>query len=141
MRLVTPAKTWLWLLGTVAALAPARGMAQAPAAHWDFEDGTLQGWQVVSGNLGPQPSASSNDRWGGDFGKQGRYFIGTFELPGPDGTGSDEPTGELRSPVFTLSQGHLSFLIGGGADAGQVFLALVDAETGQELMRAAGRNA
>ncbi|MCX7599060.1 MAG: non-lysosomal glucosylceramidase [Armatimonadetes bacterium] len=129
----------VWLsLGSTAATWP-QEQAQPPI-HWDFEDGTLQGWQVVSGNLGPQPTASSNDRWGGNFGKQGRYFIGTYELPGPDGTGSDQPTGELRSPVFTLNYDHLSFLIGGGAHGDATFMALVDAETGHELLRATGRN-
>lgn len=137
LRRITPWVMTLWL----PVLAVCWAQEPAPPVRWDFEDGTLQGWQVVSGNLGPQPTASSNDRWGDAFGKQGRYFIGTYELPGPDGTGSDEPTGELRSPVFTLTCDHLSFLIGGGADAERTFLALVDADTQQELRRATGRNA
>ncbi len=106
---------------------------------WDFESGTLEGWRVVSGNLPPQPTAAEDDRWGDRFGKQGRYFIGTCELPG--GGFDDRRTGELRSPEFTIRGDFIRLLVGGGAHPNECFVALVDAQTGRELARATGRNA
>jgi len=49
---------------------------RADLAKWDFEDGTLQGWTVVSGDAGKQPSGNADDRWGGDSGKQGNTSSG-----------------------------------------------------------------
>jgi len=107
-----------------------------PLAHWDFESGDLQGWQMVSGNLAPQPSAQDDDRWKGNFGKQGRWFIGTCETAG----GYDDGlTGELRSPTFTLHSPYLRLLVGGGGSKG-VFVALVRACDGVDVRVARGRN-
>jgi len=51
---------------------------------WDFESGTLEGWTIVSDNLGKQPSSNDNDRWtSSSFNKHGKYFLGTFEDAGP----------------------------------------------------------
>lgn len=91
-------------------------LAQPDPVSWDFEDGTLQGWQVVSGNLGPQPTDAKDDRCGGSFGEQGTYFLGTGELPG--GGFSDALTGELRSPQFTLGHDALCLLVGAGNHPG-----------------------
>lgn len=123
---------------TVVCLFLAASCVAGPA-RWDFEDGTLQGWKVVSGDLGPQPTDASDDRWGDAFGKQGNYFIGTGELPG--GRFSDALTGELRSPEFIITQNKLRLLVGGGNHPAECFVALVDALTGKELVRATGRNA
>lgn len=102
---------------------------------WDFETGDLQGWTVVSGNLGKQPSANDDDRWQGNFAKQGKYFIGTYE------GASDAATGELRSPKFILRGDALRLLVGGGRDAAKTFVALVLADGDREVYRAAGDNA
>ncbi|MCD6351976.1 MAG: hypothetical protein J7M26_07645 [Armatimonadetes bacterium] len=120
------------------ALIGTLSVAQPALVSWDFEDGTLQGWRVVSGNLGPQPTDAANDRWGDAFGKQGKYFLGTGELPG--GKFSDALTGELRSSEFTVQGAALALLVGGGDHPDQTFVALVDAQTGAVLARATGRN-
>ena len=106
---------------------------------WDFESGALDGWTVVSGNLGKQPSSNDNDRWGGSFGKHGKYFLGTFE----DGNKpiGDQVTGEIRSPVFVVNTDAIGLLVGGGKDAGQTYVALCDAENDKELMKVAGKDA
>jgi non-lysosomal glucosylceramidase len=112
--------------------------ADAALTHWDFETG-LQGWHVVSGNLGPQPTDASDDRWGGDFGKQGTWFIGTCELP--DGSFDDGRTGELRSPTFIIRSGSIRLLVGGGGvQPDATYVALVRASNNQELKRSWGRN-
>ena len=87
--------------GVIVALAcSASGAAERPLAHWDFETGDLGRWQVAWGDLGPQPTDAGDDRWGGDFGKQGAWFVGTGELPG--GGFSEALTGEVWSPVFVI---------------------------------------
>lgn len=106
-----------------------------PLQAWDFESGDLQGWTVVSGNLGKQPSANDDDRWQGNFAKQGTYFIGTYE------GANDAATGELRSPIFTIQGDALSLLVGGGRDATKTFIALVLVDGDREVRRAAGDNA
>jgi len=127
-------RAWLAVALVGLALGPA---GAAPLTHWDFESGDRQGWQVAWGNLGPQPVSQDNDRWGGNFGKQGRYFIGTCELP--SGGFDDSLTGELRSPTFTLHARRLRLRVGGGAGP-EVYVALVRRRDGEELCRAAGRN-
>ncbi|MDI6828470.1 MAG: GH116 family glycosyl-hydrolase, partial [Armatimonadota bacterium] len=103
--------------------------------NWDFEDGTLQGWAVIWGDAGKQPVDNDDDRHGGNFGKQGRYFVGTYENM------KDEAQVELKSPVFTISSRMLSLLVGGGAHSDQTFVALYDAHTDKELFRECGNNA
>ena len=114
-------------------------LGKARPTHWDFETGDLQGWRVVSGDLGPQPTHNDNDRWGGNFAKQGRWFIGTCEVPG--GGFDDARTGEIRSPTFASRSRFIRLLVGGGADRNSTYVALIRAGDGQELKRASGHNA
>ena len=111
--------------------------ASAPLVRWDFETG-LQGWRAVSGDLGPQPTDASDDRWGGSFGKQGDWFIGTTELP--DRSFDDGRTGELRSPGFIIRSRYIRLLVGGGGYRDQTYVALVRAGDGVELKRGWGHN-
>lgn len=108
------------------------GCATADLVKWDFEDGTLQGWTVVSGDVGKQPVDADDDRWGGNFNKQGRYFIGTYENM------HDAAQGELRSPDFTITANLMSLLVGGGSHAG-TYIAMYDSD-GEELFRETGFN-
>ena len=94
---------------------------------------------MVSGDLGPQPTHNDNDRWGGNFAKQGRWFIGTCEVPG--GGFDDARTGEIRSPTFASRSRFIRLLVGGGADRNSTYVALIRAGDGQELKRAWGHNA
>ena len=147
------------IAGGIAALAilalacPRAGADDGGLVHWDFEAGLqvarppseaataaegLAGWEVVSGNLAPQPTNASNDRWGGNFGKQGDWFIGTCELP--DGDYDDALTGELRSPTFVIGSRFIRLLVGGGGHRDQTYVALIRASDGAELKRSWGRN-
>ncbi|UCH35024.1 MAG: hypothetical protein JSV65_01340 [Armatimonadota bacterium] len=125
-------------LSLCVAFAAACTAADAPLVAWDFETG-LQDWQVVSGNLGPQPTNAGNDRWGGNFDKQGDWFIGTGELP--DGGFDDARTGELRSPTFVIHSNYIRVLVGGGGfNPNEAHVALIRASDDAELARSWGRN-
>lgn len=131
------------ILVAAAALALASGTGAAKAlklseVKWDFESGTLEGWTVVSGDLGKQPSSNDDDRWQGNFGKHGKYFIGTYE-DGAKANG-DGATGEIRSPVFLVDSGAIALLVGGGNDANTTYVALCDADGDKELRKEAGQS-
>ena len=126
---------------SVAALVLALGSVWAAEPQklselkWDFESGTLEGW-TVTGTLGKQPTWNDNDRHQGKFNKHGKYFLGTFE-DGPDKIG-DQVTGELRSPLFVIDADLLGLLVGGGKDLKSTYVALCDAASDKELIKAAG---
>lgn len=103
--------------------------------NWDFEDGTLQGWSIVWGDAGKQPVDKDDDRYGGNFGKQGRYFIGTYENM------KDEAQVELKSPVFIISSKMITMLVGGGCHWDKTYIALYDFSNDKELFRETGCNA
>ena len=106
----------------------------ADVMKFDFEDGTLQGWTIVSGDADKQPSAKDDDRYGGNFGKQGKYFIGTYENL------KDEALVEMRSPDFTIITGCISLLVGGGYYPETEYIALCRASDGSILARETGAN-
>ncbi|MEP0765886.1 MAG: hypothetical protein HRF45_05000 [Fimbriimonadia bacterium] len=103
--------------------------------RFDFEDGTLQGWTAVVGDLGTQPASTDNDRHGGNFNKRGKYFIGTYESKG------DAATGSLQSPTFRIRSPWITLLVGGGNDPDRTYVVLVRASDGKALFRETGRNA
>jgi len=124
--------TGLLVLGSHATSATAQGLVR-----FDFETGDLQGWKIVEGAFGPLPCARDDDRWGGNYNKQGKYLINTTEKA--DGNFDDGMTGELRSPAFTLHSPMMTLLVGGGAHA-TTYVALCQADDGTELFRESGRN-
>ena len=71
-----------------------------------------------------------------DFRPPYRYFIGTAET----GTGkiNDEATAVIESPVFTLEQPYYALWISGGGGREHTYVALIEADSGQELVRFAG---
>ncbi|MEI6972088.1 MAG: GH116 family glycosyl-hydrolase [bacterium] len=113
------------------------GPARLSELNSDFESGTLEGWTVVSGNLGKQPSSIDDDRQRGNFNKNGRYFIGTLE-DGDKHLG-DYPTGEIRSPAFLVDCAAIAFRVGGGDDFTRLYVALCDAGSGMEIQSASGK--
>lgn len=108
--------------------------AHADLARWDFEDGTLQGWTVVSGDAGPQPVEKDDDRYGGSFNKQGRYFIGTYENT------RDDAEVEYKSPTFTIFANTITLLVGGGSHLDRTYVALYTASDDKEIYRETGSN-
>ncbi|MBN2428501.1 MAG: PASTA domain-containing protein [Deltaproteobacteria bacterium] len=91
----------------------------------DFEEGNLRGWTVSGQAFDNQPTLDDNPtaRGRGQSARQeGRYWIGTYEnFQGKRGQKAgtvqgDGPIGALTSKRFTIPQGTLSFLVGGGSD-------------------------
>ena len=124
----------LALVLTLASLAGAASAQPRAPVCFDFETRDLQGWTVVRGRFGELPSANDNDRWGGDFSKQGKCFIGTYEGCG------DEAVGEIHSPTFTIHYRTMALLVGGGGHA-RTYVALCRASDGKELFVERGNNA
>lgn len=104
-----------------------------------FEDGDLQGWNVVEGML----TESLTDRIdlpnhkSRPFNKQGNWFLFTGNQKS-DPIGNDQLTGVITSPPFKLRGHQMSFLIGGGSSP-QTYIALVN-DDGMELLKAHGTN-
>ena len=120
------------LLGTIALLLIATSaFAQVV---FDFEDGTMDGWTSVSGNLTMKPFAGSANRPAGDFNLQGKYFYGGYEY------GGDGPKGVLRSPDFTITRKTISLLVGGGDSIDKEYVALCRASDGKVLLKETGHN-
>ncbi|MEY3458890.1 MAG: hypothetical protein RL215_2047, partial [Planctomycetota bacterium] len=79
-----------------------------------FEAGDLSQWTAEGDAFRDQPVSSDgiSQRWPGqESGRDGRYFIGGYEIVRDGGRGT------LTSPSFTADRPWGSFLIGGGQDA------------------------
>ncbi|MBI9016808.1 MAG: hypothetical protein JEZ07_06045 [Phycisphaerae bacterium] len=104
---------------------------------FDFEDG-MQGWETVAGNFGK--IRNDRDIFHGNkekYNKKGKYFLNT--LDNKDGASTDNQTGQVESPVFTLLDPTISLIIGGG-NSNATYAAICDAITGKEYARCAGLN-
>lgn len=108
----------------------------------DFEKGNLSGWTVVSGNTFTDDNVTSRNDWGwgGPFNPAG--IPGGYHLWGiRPGQVDDDGTGELRSQNFILGGGgQIDFLLGGGHDLDKLYIALVRASDGTELIKETGNN-
>ena len=82
----------------------------------DFEGDSYGDWKITGTAFGSRPS-STKDRV---TGHRGRSLVDTY-LVGE----SDEPTGTLTSPSFTIERKLLNFLIGGGKTPGKTCVNLV----------------
>ncbi|KAM5343302.1 hypothetical protein ACJ41O_014268 [Fusarium nematophilum] len=100
----------------------------------NFESGTLEGWQVVSGNaFGDNSVSSATSYWDGPFHQAGKNFIlGTSQS-------GETAVGELKSSSFNASS-VISFLIGGGYDPENLYVALVRDRDDQILLKQTGIN-
>jgi hypothetical protein len=86
--------------------------------HWSFEDGTLDGWTVVSGSFDKLIDDRPNFRnRGTPFNKEGTYYLSTMEQS--NGGYSDGYTGVVESPRFRLTHPTVSVLVAGGSSAQQ----------------------
>ncbi|KWX87984.1 endo-inulinase, partial [Paenibacillus riograndensis] len=106
-------------------------------ANHDFESGNLSGWTIVSGNAFSDADvvADTNWGWGGPFNQSGAYHLWGFK------DGGDSQAGVLKSAEFTLGgSGASDFLVGGGNDINHLYVALVRASDGTELMKATGNS-
>ncbi|MNH94800.1 Chitinase A1 precursor [compost metagenome] len=103
----------------------------------DFESGNLSGWTIESGNAFSDADVVTDTSWGwgGPFNQSGAYHLWGYK------DGGDSQVGVLKSAKFTLGgNGSIDFLIGGGNDINNLYVALVRASDGKELMKATGNN-
>ena len=105
---------------------------------FDFESGDLQGWKVVSGNLGQPVSAKADFRnRRSSMNKEGKFYLNSLETNSSGGW-SDGQTGIIESPVFELKSAEMTMLIGGGQGKG-TYIALCTLD-GKEQLKSHGRN-
>lgn len=115
-------------LGTASASAPIRNIMNG-----NFETGDFTFW-TVTGNAFSVVS-DTNWGWGGDFNQKGKYHVWGYKSAGDAGTGT------LQSKGFTVWGGkYIDFLISGGNDLDNLYVALVDGTNGQILAKATGNN-
>jgi len=107
-------------------------------------------WTLISGNaFGYQPTFWNNPAARGDTvatNHEGNCWLGTYErYTGPMGFGypgayqGDSRTGILRSRQFTIAGNSINLLVGGGNNINNLYVALVNAETGQVLHKETGK--
>ena len=117
--------------------------ASAAEITFDFESGDLRGWTATGTAFQNQPTEGDNANLRGRPANPiGRYWIGTFENcragGKPGETQGDEPTGTLTSAPFKLEKPWISFMIGGGKNRDEVYVAVSLAKNGTEIFRATG---
>jgi hypothetical protein len=120
-------------------LSLAAALLLAPGAfadvRFDFEDGTLQGFEMIDGRYGDTLSDRKNFyHCETPCNKQGKYFITTI---GEGTTGTY--MGEMVSPVFIPEDGIMTLMVGGGADA-RVGVLLCSFDDHRILARANGKD-
>jgi fructan beta-fructosidase len=108
---------------------------QSALPNHDFSQCNLTGWQA-QGTAFTAAQVVADQR---ELNPSGRIPGGCHLLGSLAG---GDATGELRSAPFVLGgNGQVNFLIGGGMDMDNLYVALVDLETGRELMHATGTEA
>ncbi len=103
----------------------------------DLNPGEIRGWINVSGDAFAPSSLVHEEFYseGGKFNQAGTYHLWGFK------DGGDAQTGSIRSETFTLGgNGGIDFLINGGRDTANLYVALVKANGGQILFKETGRN-
>ncbi|MBQ3711922.1 MAG: hypothetical protein II891_05955 [Bacteroidales bacterium] len=107
-------------------------------SNHSFEDGSLDGWSL-SGDFGiHMVNDASVSRYGTFRDMMGRW---TFCSYSNNYAGGDSQTGSMRSNTFTIGpSAHMSFYVAGGNDIDRLYVALVDASTGNIIKKTTGRN-
>ncbi len=97
--------------------------------RYSFESG-LEGWKVIEGDFAePVTGMPSLLSWqDAPFARHGQQHLST--LTTGDDRGTDKQTGVLQSPTFVL--------VSGGFDEKRLYLGLVDAKSGEVLVRGGG---
>ena len=96
-----------------------------------FESG-LEGWTIIDGDaFGSNSVTDIASYWGGPFNVVGHNFLWGFAQSGDSGTGS------IRSSSFKASS-VMSFEVGGGWDAENLYVGLVRDVDGEILLKQTG---
>ena len=103
-----------------------------------FETGDLTGWTLDGEKIGQVTNASGWWVENLPYNKKGAYlFSGIVD----ENAGVLESfKGTLTSSAFTVGgSGYITFLLGGGGNPLECYISIIDAETGEELVRYANR--
>jgi len=103
-----------------------------------FETGDLTGWTLEGDKIGEVTSA--NGWWDAKFpyNKRGSFLFSGIVNEGAGVVESHK--GTLTSSAFTVGgAGYISFLLGGGGNPAECYISIIDATTGEELVRYANR--
>lgn len=140
----------VWRMGasngkpTVPAQAP--GIVVDPAVAFksglpngDFASCDLRGWRVLEGNAFAASAVSQAETVADyPYNAAGR-MTDRCHFAGAGAPGGDGATGVMQSAQFVLGgDGRINFLLAGGRDPERLYVALVRASDGQELMKATG---
>jgi hypothetical protein len=114
-----------------------------PVGHlrFRFEGDDMDGWRITEGTFAQAVTAMPSLPRSKDqpFAREGAHHLSTVVLA--DGkSATDSQVGVIQSPAFKLEGGQAAFLVSGGFDKDKLFIALVDADTSEVLIRAGGEN-
>ncbi|WP_082865798.1 S-layer homology domain-containing protein [Paenibacillus crassostreae] len=97
-----------------------------------FETGDLTGWTVVEGEAFGTNSVSDETTWWAEqipYNQEGIYHLNGWKY-------AEAATGVLRSSTFELGgTGWITFRLGGGKHTDQVYVSVIDADTGDLIAR------
>ena len=103
-----------------------------------FETGDLTGWTLEGENIGVVTGASG---WWAEnlpYNKKGLYLFSGIVDEGKGVLESNK--GTLTSSAFTVGgSGYITFMLGGGGNPVECYISIIDAESGEELLRFANR--
>ena len=98
-------------------------------ANGNFETGDLTGWELTGDRMG---DIAYDEVWWNewyDFNKTGTYFFSGMN-------GIEDGYGTLTSSAFIVAgTNKISFKLGGGKNKEKCFVQIIDASTGEELMK------
>ena len=97
-----------------------------------FETGNLTGWTVVEGEaFGPNSVSDETTYWVEEipYNQEGTYHLNGLKY-------NEAATGKLRSSTFELGgTGWITFRLGGGKHTDQVYVSVINADTGELIAR------
>ncbi|MGO4183407.1 hypothetical protein AB4Z17_19710, partial [Paenibacillus sp. TAF43_2] len=97
-----------------------------------FETGDMTGWTVVEGEaFGPNSVSDETTYWVEQipYNQEGNYHLNGWKY-------NETATGKLRSSTFELGgTGWITFRLGGGKHTDQVYLSVINADTGDLIAR------
>ncbi len=121
----------LAIVAACAVPAGARRSADDKIVIADFEQETYGDWKVTGTAFGPGPAAGTLAGQMPVSGFQGKRLVNTY-------FGADATVGTLTSPPFTIQRRYINFLLGGGMNLEQTYIALL--VDGKAVRKATGPN-
>ena len=103
-----------------------------------FETGDLTGWTLEGGKIGIVTNASGWWVENFPYNKKGTYLFSGIVNEGAGVLESNK--GTLTSSAFIVGgSGYITFMLGGGGNPLECYISIIDAESGEELVRYANR--